>query len=84
MADTVPKSKRKAIWWSSEKNWAIDDYYYTGSRGYGSIKTCTPIDGHCPPVTGPPYGKGYVWEYYYSGGNWKETTDEVIVDCISF
>ena len=83
MADTVPRYKRKAIWWSSYKFWAIGDYYYRGSNTYGSIKTCDPIAGHCPPTNGPPYVPGIVWEFSYNyTGSWKETTTEVIVECI--
>ena len=80
MADTVPSVNRKAIWWSSYKFWAIGDFYYTG--GYqGSIQTCVPTAGKCPPTNGPPYVAGIVWEYY-DGVFWKETTNEVIVECV--
>ena len=82
MPDTVPRYKRKAIWWSSYKFWAIGDYYYTGSYA-GAINTCDPISAKCPPTIGPPYVAGLVWAYHYFDGSWKETTNEVIVRCIT-
>ena len=81
MADSVPRYKRKAIWWSQYKFWAIGDFYYTGSSTGGSIDTCYPTAGTCPPTNGPPYTAGIVWQYY-DGVYWKETTTEVIVECI--
>ena len=88
MADTVPTYKRKAIWWSSYKFWAIGDYYYTGSY-LGSIKTCSPQDeaaqDDCPQVSGPPYQtsglRSNVWEFKRRGEGWKKTKNEVIVEC---
>ena len=80
MADTVKRYKRKAIWWSG-KEWFMGQYDISQMEIFG----CAPVEGTCPPWSGPPYGNGFAWKYCthklycepWADGSW-----EILVECI--